>query len=265
MPVDTAETILEGRYVGEAELERVRHEGTTRLQVERQLGSPTAWFERQRILVYGLVKSDAAAAWLVPGFPAAAGGYVEFVEREAIFFAIDARDSVVRAGRRSVPRGTTWLEAAMEWSRDAGLNVPAPRDEYVAESVLADESLIVIYRPRDNQYVFPFTPPRERLLFNFDFFAEVYLDSALLTQLRSKSYFSVRVPPGAHTLFVSPYADQNPMLEYRPATIDIETRPGTTVFVDVRMEAGKGHIGPVIQEMQAADAAPSLTGLRETW
>jgi hypothetical protein len=265
MPVQTGETILRGRYVQEAELQKIEHEGATRLQVERRLGPPTAWFERQRILVYGLVRSDSAAVWLIPGFPTSTGGYLEFVEREAIFLAINADDSVVGAGRRSVPRGMTWLEAALKWSREAGLAVSAPHSEFFAESIQPDESLIVIYRPRDNQYVLPFFPPGERLLSNFDFFAEVYLDSILITQLRSKSYFSIRVPPGSHILFVSPYADQNPMLEYRSATVEIEARPATTQFIDVRMEAGKGYIGPVIQQMPESTATPVLARLPETW
>lgn len=265
IPVQTGETILEGRYVQEAELQSIKHQGSTRLQVEQQLGPPTAWFERQRILVYGLIRSDSAAVWVIPGFPASTGGYLEFVEREAIFFAINAEDSVVHAGRRSVPRGTTWLEAALEWSRGAGLTVPVPRSEFFAESVEPAESLIVIYRPRDNQYVLPFSPPMERLLFNFDFFAEVYVDSVLIAQLRTKTYLSVRVSPGSHTLLVTPFADHNPMIEYRSARIDIESRPGTTQFIDLRMEAGKGYIGPVIEERPAETAIPALAGLVETW
>ena len=102
---------------------------------------------------------------MIPVFPAAAGGYVEFVEREAIFFSINDEDRVVHAGRRAVPLGTTWLEAALEWSQDAGFVVALPRTEYVAESTEPGESLIVIYRPRDNQYVLPFVPPKEKLLF----------------------------------------------------------------------------------------------------
>ena len=140
-----------------------------------------------------------------------------------------------------------------------------PRGEFVAESVQPDQSLIVIYRPRDNQYVLPFLPPGERLLSNLEVFAEVYLDSVLITQLRSRAYFSIRVPPGSHTLFVSPYADQNPMIDYRSATIDIEARPGTTRFIDLRMEAGKGYIGPVIQQVPEASATPVLAKLPETW
>jgi|GEM_PF-2341736 len=265
MPVQTGETILQGRYVQEAELQSMTHSGATRLQVEQRLGPPTAWFERQRILVYGLVKSDSAAVWFVPGFPTSAGGYVEFVEREAIFLAIDAEDDVVHAGRRSVPRGTTWLEAALEWSRETGWDAPATRSKFFAESVDLDESLIVIYRPRDNQYVLPFLPPGERLLTNFDVFGEVYLDSVLITQLRSRTYFSIRVPAGSHALFVAPYADQNPMLEYRSESMDIDARPGATRFIELRIEAGKGYIGPLIQEMPEAAATPALAGLPETW
>ena len=265
MPVQTGETIVEGRYVEEAELQNINHEGSTRLQVEQQLGPPTAWFERQRILVYGLVRSDSAALWLIPGFPTSAGGYLEFVEREAIFLAINAEDRVVHAGRRSVPRGMTWLEAGLKWSRETGWPVAGPRSDYVAESVQPDEALIVIYRPRDHQYVLPFLPPGERLLANLEVFAEVYLDSVLITQLRSKTYFSIRVPPGSHTLFVSPYADQNPMLDYRSASMDIEARPGTTQFIDLRMEAGKGYIGPLIQATPEAAATLALSKLPETW
>ena len=265
MPVQTGETIIQGRYVQEAELQNIKHEGATRPQVEQRLGPPTAWFERQRILVYGLMRSDSAAVWLIPGFPTSAGGYLEFVEREAIFLAINAEDRVVHAGRRSVPRGMTWLEAALEWSREAGWDASAPRSEFVAESVQPDQSLIVIYRPRDNQYVLPFLPPGERLLSNFDFFAEVYLDSVLITQLRSRTYFSIRVPPGSHTVFVSPYADQNPMIDYHSASMNIEIRPGTARYIDLRMEAGKGYIGPVIQEVPEAAAKPALAGLPETW
>lgn len=265
MPVPTGETIVQGRYVQEAELQNINHEGSTRPQVEQQLGPPTAWFERQRILVYGLVRSDSAAIWLIPGFPASAGGYLEFVEREAIFLAIDAEDRVVHAGRRPVPRGMTWLEAGLKWSREKGWPVAAPRSEYVVESVQPDEALLVIYRPRDNQHVLPFLPPGERLLSNLEVFAEVYLDSVLITQLRSRTYFSIRVPPGSHTLFVSPYADQNPMLEYRSASMNIEAPPGTTQFIDLRMEAGKGYIGPLIQEMPESAATPALAKLPETW
>jgi hypothetical protein len=265
MPVQTGETILQGRYVQEAELQSMTNGGVTRLQVEQRLGPPTAWFERQRILVYGLVKSDSAAVWFIPVFPASTGGYLEFVEREAIFLAIDAEDDVVHAGRRSVPRGMTWLEAALEWSRETGWDAPAPRSKFFAESVEPDESLIVIYRPRDNQYVLPFLPPGERLLTNFDIFAEVYLDSVLITQLRSRTYFSIRVPPGSHTLFVAPYADQNPMLEYRSESIEVDARPGTTRFIELRIEAGKGYIGPLIQETPEAAAMPVLAGLPETW
>jgi hypothetical protein len=105
----------------------------------------------------------------------------------------------------------------------------------------------------------------ERLLFNFDFFAEVYVDSVLIAQLRTKTYLSVRVSPGSHTLLVTPFADHNPMIEYRSARIDIESRPGTTQFIDLRMEAGKGYIGPVIEERPAETAIPALAGLVETW
>jgi len=265
VPVQTGETILQGTYVQESELQRIEQIGATRPEVEQQLGPPTAWFERQRILVYGLVRSDSAALWLIPGFPTSTGGFLEFVEREAVFLAIDAGESVVHVGRRSVPRGTTWLEAALQWSREAGWAVSAPRSEYFAERVQPDDCRIVIYRPRDNQYVLPFSPPGERLLLDFNLFAEVYLDGVLVTQLRSRTYFSIRVPPGSHTLFVSPYADQNPTIEYRSASIDVEARPGTSRFIDLRIEAGKGYIGPVIREMPEAAAKPVLAGLPETW
>lgn len=265
VPIQTGETTLQGRYVQDAELQSIEQQGATRPEIEQQLGLPTAWFERQRILVYGLVKSDSGALWMIPGYPAAAVGFIEFVEREAIFFAINAEGNVEYAGRRSVPRGTTWLEAALDWSREAGFEAPAPRSEFFEESAGPDESVIVIYRPRDNQYVLPFSPPRERLLFNFDFFGEVYLDSVLIAQLRSKTYFSVRLPAGSHTVFVSPYADYNPMIEYRSASVDLETQPGTTYYIDMRMEAGKGYVGPIMQNRSAENATPLLTGLRETW
>lgn len=265
MPVQTSKSILQGTYIQEAELQSIERNGATRQQVVQQLGPPTAWFERQRILVYGLVKSGSGAVWLIPAFPAAAGGYVEFVEREAVFFVIDSKGGVMHSGRRPVPRGNTWLEAALEWSEEAGFGVALPRTEYVAESAEPGESLIVIYRPRDNQYVLPFVPPKEELLFNYDFFAEVYLDSVLVAQLRSKTYLSVRVPAGSHALLVSPYADYNPMLEYRSASLDLETQPGKTYFLDMRIEAGKGYIGSMVDEESAEAATKELARLRETW
>jgi hypothetical protein len=265
IPVQSGETIIQGQHVHETELQNIERQRSTRPQIEQQLGPPTAWFERQRILAYGLIKSESGAAWMIPGFPAAAGGYVEFVEREAIFFAIDTEGRVVHAGRRAVPLGTTWLEAALTWSGEAGFAVPVPRDEYFAESVESDESLLVIYRPRDNQYVLPFIPPKDKLLFNYDFFAEVYVDSVLIAQLRSKTYLSVRVPVGSHALLVSPYADYNPMLEYRSASLHLETQPGKTYFFDTRIEAGKGYIGSMVEEKSAETAIKELAALLETW
>ena len=265
IPLQSGETIIQGQHVQEATLQNIERQRSTKQQIEQQLGPPTAWFKRQRILVYGLIKSESGAAWMIPGFPAAAGGYVEFVEREAIFFAIDSEGRVVHAGRRAVPLGTTWLEAALALSGEAGFEVPVPRDKYFAESVESDESLLVIYRPRDNQYVLPFVPPRERLLFKGNFFAEVYLDSVLVAQLRSKTFVSVYVPAGSHALFVSPYADYNPMIEYRSASLHMETQPGKTYFLDTRIEAGKGYIGSMIEEKSAETATKELAGLRETW
>ena len=265
VPIQTGETTVQGRYVQDGELQSIEQQGATRAEIEQQLGPPTVWFERQRILVYGLVKSDSGALWMIPGYPAAAVGFIEFIERDAFFFAIDAEGKVEHSGRRPVPLGATWLEAALEWSREAGFEVPAPRSEFIGESAGPDDSMIVIYRPRDNQYILPFSPPRERLLFNFEFFGEVYIDSVLIAQLRSRTYFSVRLPAGSHTVFVSPYADYNPMIEYRSASVDLETEPGTTYYIDMRMEAGKGYIGPIIQNNLAETATPLLTGLRETW
>ena len=55
------------------------------------------------------------------------------------------------------------------------------------------------------------------------------------------------------------------MLEYRLASLDLETQPGKTYFLDMRIEAGKGYIGSMVEEKSAETAMKDLAGLRETW
>jgi hypothetical protein len=178
--------------------------------------------------VYGLLKTAKVGAfWIIalPAPPAMVGGVVHPVEREALYIVFDQSDAVVDWGRGKVSKGVTWLSAALDWSRSRHLKLPEPRKEFVEIAPAAEQSVIYFYRPRDIQHLFPGFPPAESILFGLEPFAEVYLDSALLGQLRRKSYLAIPLHAGIYDFLVVPYMDYNPELQYRSADIQITLQP----------------------------------------
>lgn len=270
VPVPTSEVVLSGRYIAESELGFLKNHQTTKYDVLTQLGPATIWLKPQRTLVYGLVKTAKTGLfWIIGGgAPGAlggvAGGVLHFVDREALFIVFDETDTLVDSGQVKVENRVTWLSAALAWGRSKGLKLAEPQVEFAETVPPLQQSIIYFYRPRDIQHVFPGFPPAESILFGLDPFPEVYLNAALVGQIRRKSYLTLTLDPGTYEFRFVPLLD-NPDLNYRDASIQITVQPDLEYFVDVRIETGKGISQPVVSQRSREEAIPLLQLLRETW
>jgi hypothetical protein len=269
LPVPISERMLAGRQLVESELGFLERRPTTRDDVAKQLGPATIWLESQRTAVYGLVKTAKTGVFWIIALPhprGMVGGVVHRVEREALYIVFDQSDTVADWGRGKVAKGVTWLSAALDWSKSRDLKLPEPREEFVEIAPGAEQSVIYFYRPRDIQHLFPGFPPAESIFLGMlDPFAEVYLESALLGQLRRKTYLAIPLYAGTYDFRVVPYMDYNPELQYRSASIQMTLQAGLVYFVNIEIETGKGFIGPVISQRSRDEAMPLLKALRETW
>ncbi len=205
--------------------------------------------------------------WFVGTPGGSAGGLVAGETRQALFFAANDDDVVTHWGRTPVKRGKTWLQAALEWSLAEDLKLPSPRGIFSEESpASAVQGLVYFYRPRDYQHYLPFGPPAKRMAFGAVDFVNIYRNTELVGQLRWRSYVAVCVSPGEHTFVISPDTDDvtNPQL-YQNASLQMTAESGTTRFVEVGVEAGKGTIEPIVTERSRDEAMAVIRELRESW
>lgn len=269
VPVPSEDQTLEGRQFTDSELLFIHPGVTTGDEIAGRLGAPTIWFPDQRILVYGLRKTAGTGlVWFVASpSGVAAGGRVQGEEREAVFIALDERGIVTNRGRAPVKRGTSWLGAALAWSGVTGLDVPQPREVFAEiDPAGPGQVMVYFYRPRDNQHYLPLVPPAQRLAPGVADFVNIFLDGVLAGQLRLKTYLALQVTPGEHTFVLSADTDDvvNQQL-YRDASLRMSVPTPGSSFIDVRVEAGKGYIGPVLGRRSRAEAIDVIGALRETW
>jgi hypothetical protein len=269
MPLESEQTILEGRRFSDSDLRFVSATLTTRAEIASRLGPATTWLPAQGVLVYGLRKTAGGQyAWFIAApSGAAAAGTVQGEEREGIFFALDDRDIVTHWGRAQVKRGTTWLGAALEWSQAAGFALPGPRTAFVeSPPTSAGQGTVYFYRPRDDQYYLPLLPPARQLPTGVADFVNIFLDGSLVAQLRCKSYVAVKVAPGELVFVLSADTDDvsNPGL-YHDTDIRLSMAPMGSSFIEVRVEAGKGSIAPVTGNRSRNEAIGIIATLPESW
>jgi hypothetical protein len=267
VPIPVQPRVLAGQAFTDSELDFLQPGTTKRKDAIRHFGAPTIWLTRQKIMVYGLRKTESAGVfWFTGAGGGGIGGLVEGETREAIFLLLDDDDTVMQWGRAALSRGETWLSAATEWSRSAGFAVDAPRDRFVEEPPAAGGGLVYFYRPRDYQHFLPPLPPAKKLAAGVATYVDVVLDDELVTQLRWQSYAAIRVSEGTRNFVVNPDTDDvtNTSL-YRSRSIRIGVEPGAVMFVEVGVMAGKGTIEPVLAQHSYTEAIAAITELRETW
>ncbi len=212
IPTHQQERVITGRYLAESDLAFLEKKHTTRDEVIKQLGPPTIWLQSQRIAVYGFVR-----------FPGGKQPLNRPLKRAAVFIAFEPSDRVVDWGRSDVSEKLTWLGAALKWGRSSRLELAQPAQTFVETTPLPKQGVIYFYRPRDGG--------------GASVFIEVYLDSALLGQVRSKSYLPLPLVPGIYHFQVSPnYPWSERWLGFRThpyRIIPVTLRPGLACFVEI--------------------------------
>lgn len=266
IPVHTERAVLDGKQFSDSDLGFVRLGSTARSEVTFKLGNPTMWLSEQRILVYGLQRTEAGALWFAGAGLSGAGGLVEGETKEAVYLALDDKDVVTHWGRAPVSRCDTWLSAATEWAGSENIKIPAAHDRFVEDAPTTEQGLIYFYRPRDFQHILPLAPPARALMSGVADYADISLDGNLVGQIRWQSYVVLRVSPGVHRFVVNPDTDcvTNPGI-YRSATIQLDVRPEAAIFVDVGIQAGLGTIEPILVNRPRGEAISVIKNLREAW
>jgi len=267
VPVPTNPYVLNGKNVTTEDMEAIVLGRTTQDEVFEKLGVPFLWLPLQKVAVYGVERIDDFGLLVIGAVgQGASGGLFKGKHREAIFVHFNSDDSVAHWGTWDVDMNESWLGAALHWAKSIGVDLPTPKDNFVVEEPGEDESLVYFYRSRDRQYYFPGAAPAKKISFNAQKFVDVYEGASLKGQVRWQTYLIVRLPPGGHDFLVVPYSDA---VEHsgtnRTETISLQLGSGTTYFIDIQVEAGKGYVAPVVLQRSPDDGIQDLSTFRETW
>jgi hypothetical protein len=115
VPVSVSADVVAGRELGAEDLDFLQRGITTKDEVIRELGSPFLWLQKQRMAVYGLVRTETVGLLLV-GMAGSPTTWRSF-EREASFVALNDSDTVIAWGEQGpLARDDSWLSAALDWA-----------------------------------------------------------------------------------------------------------------------------------------------------
>ncbi len=247
IPIPLPETVAAGKEITSEQVTLIIPGRTHREDVIRALGEPYAEFPDLRIVGYRWVTNRGGIIWGA-GAPGGAGaGAIPMNIPYDLLIAFDSADRVVTFEKLSFDRLRHWeslREQALIWAESQDLVVPKAPSMFVAREIAPGQSVLYLYL--ESGFLGLIKP-------------EVRVNGKAVGWLRRGEYVAIALAPGAHTVTVD-----LPLQTVKPwwptvASIDVQTLPGQTHYVTVRV---RDRAPPVLTVRSEEEALPALKEMK---
>jgi hypothetical protein len=246
--------VIAGTAVTPTVLESFTPGVTTKTEVLAKLGTPYTALEAPPVLVYPWSTRWGIAPWLLVYPVGAVGGVLDIPEHHVLLVALDGQDRVQLAGLSERSPVDSLREHALTWAEKHGLCGERQPTPFAPRAIPPGQAVLYVYR------VGSFVDLTNA------FVAAIVWQGGLLTELRRNEYAALVLPPGSHTVVVSPDA-KNPSSQYarKVASLAVQLQPEQATFLRVSIPQGGGNVTPRLMLPAPEEALKELSGLTAAW